>query len=216
MKKISGVILGLAILILGILIGLNTLNIINFTSFFKGWWTLFIIIPSISFLITSKDKAISLIFLLMGLLLFLASISIIDFSVVYKLTLPVVLIAVGLSFIYSYYFDSNKKEREFNEVAAVFGKEVYKVTKKFDGNYTNSIFGELIFDLSEAHINKDIVIESTSIFGKSVFILPNNVNVIIKSNNIFGKSNNNRKNKSSNNNTVFIHAKNIFGGVEIL
>jgi len=216
MKTFSRVLLGLSIIILGVLIGLNSIDLINFSKFFSGWWTLFIIIPSISYLITSKDKAVSIIFLLIGILLFLACRALIDFSIVLKLILPVVLVGVGFHFIYSYYLH-NKKDRDNNEIASVFSSDNIKVTKKYKGGFTNSIFGVLTFDLTNADISKDIVIENTSIFGKTIIILPNDVNVIVRNINIFGKTKNNRdKHSKKNTDTVFINTKNIFGGVDIL
>ncbi len=216
MKTFSRVLLGLSIIILGVLIGLNAIDLVNFSKFFNGWWTLFIIIPSISYLITSKDKAASIIFLLIGILLFLACRGLIDFSIVLKLILPVVLIGVGFHFIYSYYLH-NKKDRDNNEIGSVFSSDNIKVTKKYNGGYINSIFGVLTFDLTEADISKDIVIENTSIFGKTKIILPKDVNVIVRNINIFGKTTNNReKHSKKNTDTVFINTKNIFGGVDIL
>lgn len=216
MKTFSRVLLGLSIIILGVLIGLNAIDLVNFSKFFNGWWTLFIIIPSISYLITSKDKAASIIFLLIGILLFLACRGLIDFSIVLKLILPVVLIGVGFHFIYSYYLH-NKKDRDNNEIGSVFSSDNIKVTKKYNGGYINSIFGVLTFDLTEADISKDIVIENTSIFGKTKIILPKDVNVIVRNVNIFGKTTNNReKHSKKNTDTAFINTKNIFGGVDIL
>ena len=216
MKTFSRVLLGLSIIILGVLIGLNAIDLVNFSKFFNGWWTLFIIIPSISYLVTSKDKAASIIFLLIGILLFLACRGLIDFSIVLKLILPVVLIGVGFHFIYSYYLH-NKKDRDNNEIGSVFSSDNIKVTKKYNGGYINSIFGVLTFDLTEADISKDIVIENTSIFGKTKIILPKDVNVIVRNVNIFGKTTNNReKHSKKNTDTVFINTKNIFGGVDIL
>ncbi len=216
MKTFSRVLLGLSIIVLGVLIGLNSIDLVNFSKFFNGWWTLFIIIPSISYLITSKDKSASIIFLLVGILLFLACRGLIDFSIVLKLMLPVVLIGVGFHFIYSYYLH-NKKDRDNNEIASVFSSDNIKVTKKYNGGYINSIFGVLTFDLTNADISKDIVIENASIFGKTKVILPKDVNVIVRSVNIFGKTNNARdKHSKKNTDTVFINTKNIFGGVDIL
>ena len=52
--------LGFSLAIIGVLIGLVNFNIINKNIFFDGWWTLFIIIPSIIGLFTDEDKASSL------------------------------------------------------------------------------------------------------------------------------------------------------------
>ena len=46
MNKLSKVIWGLVLIVLGIIFGLNALEITNINVFFDGWWTLFIIVPS--------------------------------------------------------------------------------------------------------------------------------------------------------------------------
>ena len=50
----KNIILGLILIILGVIIGLNTFGITSIDIFFDGWWTLFIIIPAILGL--SKEK----------------------------------------------------------------------------------------------------------------------------------------------------------------
>ena len=66
MKKISNVLWGLLFIVIGIIWILNVTEIVNINLFFRGWWTLFIIVPSI-FGIVEKPKDISgYIFLLIG------------------------------------------------------------------------------------------------------------------------------------------------------
>lgn len=45
MKNFSKMLWGIVLIVIGIAIALNALNIANINFFFKGWWTLFIIIP---------------------------------------------------------------------------------------------------------------------------------------------------------------------------
>ena len=52
----KNIILGLILIILGVIIGLNTFGITSIDIFFDGWWTLFIIIPAILGLSKEKDK----------------------------------------------------------------------------------------------------------------------------------------------------------------
>ena len=211
MNKYSRIILGIDILVLGLLIGLNILNIVSFSSFFSGWWTLFIIVPSLSYVITSKDKALSIIFLLIGILLLCASNMLFDFSVIWKLLVPIILVGIGLSFIANFFFDTNKNK---HEIAVVFSKDKVAINKKYDGGIINSIFGYLELDLTKGNINKDILIDVTSLFGKVKIILPEDVNIITKETKIFGSVRNDRKRNNKNNeDTVFITSKCIFGGV---
>ena len=56
MKNLTSVIWGLAFIIVGVIFGLNTLNITDINIFFDGWWTLFIIIPCFINLFKAGDK----------------------------------------------------------------------------------------------------------------------------------------------------------------
>lgn len=50
--------LGIIILIIGVIIGLNALEITNIDILFDGWWTLFIIVPCLIDLFTSNATCI--------------------------------------------------------------------------------------------------------------------------------------------------------------
>ena len=54
MNKARPIIWGIAIIALGIIFGGNALGFFDLNIFFDGWWTLFIIIPSLISLITKK------------------------------------------------------------------------------------------------------------------------------------------------------------------
>ena len=55
MKK-SNVIWGLLLIALGVVFGLNALNIATINIFFTGWWTMFLIIPAIAGIVENKDS----------------------------------------------------------------------------------------------------------------------------------------------------------------
>ena len=91
---------GIVLVIIGVIVGLNALNITNINIFFNGWWTLFIIIPSLIGLLKEKDKTGNIIGLIIGVVLLLGVQNIIDFDLIWKLILPVIIIIVGLSLIF--------------------------------------------------------------------------------------------------------------------
>ena len=74
--------------------GITDINI-----FFKGWWTLLIIIPSFIELIKSESKMWSIIWLVIGIVLLLCSQDIISFALIRKLIFPFILVMIGLSLI---------------------------------------------------------------------------------------------------------------------
>ena len=51
MKDLGNKILGIIFIVIGIIIMLNALDVTSIDVFFDGWWTLFIIIPSLVSLI---------------------------------------------------------------------------------------------------------------------------------------------------------------------
>ena len=61
MKKVtvkfnfSSVIWGIILVAAGVILALNSLGVTNIDIFFKGWWTLFIIVPCTVSLITDRD-----------------------------------------------------------------------------------------------------------------------------------------------------------------
>ena len=99
MKKMSGILWGIAITAVGVILALNAIGLTDINIFFHGWWTLFIIVPSIYGLITSKDKSGNIIFLAIGIYLLLAARGIIDYSALWKIIVPLIVIVMGVKII---------------------------------------------------------------------------------------------------------------------
>lgn len=92
--------------IIGVIIGLNTIGITDIDIFFDGWWTLVIIVPCFIGLFTNKDKTGNIIGLLVGVILLLGMQNIIDFNLIWKLLLPSIIVIIGLSLIFKNTFNS--------------------------------------------------------------------------------------------------------------
>lgn len=222
MKK-TNIILGLILIIIGIIFGLNALEITNINIFFNGWWTLFIILPSINGLITEKDKTMSIITLIIGLALLLGARNIIDFDILFKLSIPTILIILGISMIFkdtlNKQFHKEIKELSKNtkeECYATFASQDIKIEEEFKGINLNAIFGGIKYDLRDAQIKENVIINATSIFGGIEILLPKNVKVEIKSNSIFGGvSNEIKQTKDKKEHIVYIKGTCLFGGVEV-
>lgn len=206
-------VLGIIIILLGVIIGLNSFEIISINLFFSGWWTLFIIIPSLISLFSNSSKTGSLVALIIGILLLLSCQNIISFDTIYKLILPIILVAIGVSFI----FKDNKPLKEDisnnDEICATFKEEVINVKDTFKGVNLTSVFGSIKYDLSSSTIKEDVTINASSIFGGIDIITKEDVNVKVKSTSIFGGVNN--KCKSDGKYTIYVNATCLFGGVNI-
>ena len=121
MKKNDNIIWGIVFIIVGIIFGLKALGIFDFNIFFEGWWTLFIIIPSLCGIFTERDKTASLIGLFIGVYLLLSCQGIISFHFLWKLFLPLVLIILGIQILFKNSFSKKTcLSTEKNHLTAKF------------------------------------------------------------------------------------------------
>ena len=225
MNNIKNILWGIILVIIGVIIGLNTIGITDIDIFFDGWWTLVIIVPCIIGLFTNKDKTGNIIGLLVGVILLLGMQNIIDFNLIWKLLLPSIIVIIGLSLIFKNTFNSkinneikklNNKNTKNNEYCATFsGQRIDFPNEEFKGATLNSVFGSITCDLREAKIKEDVVINASSVFGGIDIIVPDDVNIKIKSNSIFGGVNNKKKNNEDKKYTIYVNASCLFGGVDI-
>lgn len=224
MNKMSNLLWGLVLIIVGVIFGLNALDITNINIFFDGWWTLFIIIPCFIDLFKEKNKTGNIIGIVIGICLLLACNNIINFNLIWKLMIPVALVIFGLSLIFKDTINSKiKKEmKKLNknknqEYYATFsGQNLDFSGEEFNGCNLNAIFGGIKCDLQESTIKKDSVINASAIFGGITIFVPETVNVKIVSTPIFGGISDERKNKNKDAKfTIYINAICMFGGVEI-
>ena len=225
MNNIKNILWGIILVIIGVIIGLNTIGITDIDIFFDGWWTLVIIVPCFIGLFTNKDKTGNIIGLLVGVILLLGMQNIIDFNLIWKLLLPSIIVIIGLSLIFKNTFNSkinneikklNNKNTKDNEYCATFsGQRIDFPNEEFKGATLNSDFGSITCDLREAKIKEDVVINASSVFGGIDIIVPDDVNIKIKSNSIFGGVNNKKKNNEDKKYTIYVNASCLFGGVDI-
>ena len=71
MKHIKQVLWGVILVTVGAILGSNALGLTNIDIFFDGWWTLFMIIPCATGLLSGKDRTGNLIGLGIGIALLL-------------------------------------------------------------------------------------------------------------------------------------------------
>lgn len=213
---------GLVLIVLGLVFGLNAMEITNINIFFDGWWTLFIIVPCFIDLITEREKTGNIIGLLIGVALLLGCQDILDFEIIGKLIFPTILVIIGISFIFKDTIGKeikkeidklNKERKNENEYCSTFSNQTINIDEEFKGCELTSVFGGLKLDLTDAKINEDIVINTTSIFGEITINVPSNVKVKVKSTSIFGGVTN--KNNEKDGNVIYINSFCLFGGVEI-
>lgn len=134
----------MVLVLIGVLVGTNSLGITNIDIFFDGWWSLFIIIPCFIGLFSNEDKTGNIIGLLVGVILLLGMNDILDLDKIWKLIVPSIIVIIGLSLIFKNSFNSkvndkiNKLNKEKNSddnyFAAFSGQDVNLSNKKFNGS----------------------------------------------------------------------------------
>lgn len=224
MKNLSRILWGIVLIFIGVIWGLNRTGVADINIFFDGWWTLFIIVPSIISLFESgSNKTSSIIFLVIGILLLLASQGVFEFEILWEILLPAIVILIGLSLIFGHKVDFNVKEKtkcldskDTESIFAAFGEQnVSKSGEKFEKANLNAIFGAVKLDLREAKLEKETVIGAWAIFGGIEILVPDDCIVKVKGTPIFGGISNERKNNEDAKKTIYIEAYTIFGGLDI-
>lgn len=222
MNHISKLLWGLVLIIIGVIIGLNSLEITNIDIFFDGWWTLFIIVPCfIGLFNKSEGKTGNLIGLTIGIFLLLGVRNILPMETIAKLIIPFILVMIGLSMIFKNSIQKNisekinkEKKNGLENIIATFSDQ--KLEKDdFEGANLDAVFGGITLDLRNSQIKEDAVIVASSIFGGINIIVPKDVNVEVKSTSIFGGVTNKASNLKENKKTIYIEAFCLFGGLDI-
>lgn len=99
MKKTSSWLWGGVLIALGVIWGVNALGIARIDIFFPGWWTLFIIVPSLVGLFANEHKSGAIAGLVIGVCFLLSSLGLVSFGILWKLLLPALLILIGFTVI---------------------------------------------------------------------------------------------------------------------
>ena len=196
MKKIGNILWGIVFIIIGVIIGLNALDITHINIFFSGWWTLFIIIPCFIDLFNDKDKTGDIIGIIVGIILLLCAQNILSFAIVWKLAIPTILIVLGISIIFKSSINSKlnkeidklkQKSNVENEYCSTFSSQDIKFeNQEFQGANLTAVFGGVRADLRNAVINEEQVINCSAIFGSIEIIPSDEINIKVKSTSIFG------------------------------
>lgn len=223
MKEFNKILWGVVFILLGMIIGTNTLGFTNINIFFDGWWTLFLIIPAFIGLISNQNKTSSFLVFVVGMFLLLDARDIISFAIIFQLIFPFFLILIGFSFFFSqnmkkeFTHKINEKNGDFGEkIVAIFSEvKTEKEEEEFKNCDVEAIFGSAKLDLRKAKINKSSFIKSSATFGRVTILVPDDVNVVVKSYPVFGEVRNIVSEVSKNKKTLLIDATAIFGEVVI-
>ena len=221
MKHIKQVLWGVILVTVGAILGSNALGLTNIDIFFDGWWTLFMIIPCATGLLSGKDRTGNLIGLGIGIALLLGCRDIVDFDILWNLLLPVIIVIIGVKLIYGSFSHRQHQEptqhisANHSSGPAVFSGETVTIAgEEFRGTTLTAVFGGVECDLRNAIIHEDCAITASAIFGGIDIFVPAGINVKVNSNSIFGGVSN-KTAVHQNAPTLYISGTCMFGGVEI-
>ena len=234
MKKLAKLFLGFSIAAIGVLWILNVTGVIGFDIFFRGWWTLLIILPCTAHLIAHPNWG-SFSGMALGAILLLQAQGYIDWSVFWKLCLAIIFIAFGIMLIFS---KSGRPEswnchdsrggcsiisrdgRNILKISSAFGEQNHRVeAEEFDGAGIEASFGSVRLDLRNAIFNEDVEVRVKASFAGVGIYVPKDVNVDVRSNSAFGGVNNktaDRLRQQTGSHTIHLIAECSFAGVEVM
>lgn len=226
MKKLSKILWGIALIIVGGIFALNALGITDIKIFFDGWWTLFIIVPCFIGIFSEREKTGNIIGVAIGVFLLLCCQNMMEFDILWKLVVPAIIVIIGIRLILGAVFgdkaikmlESSKQNGDNIKTgcATFSGQDMNFDGEVFEGAELNAVFGGVKCDLRNAVIEKDCAITATGIFGGIDILVPDYVNVKVNSNSIFGGVSDKKHRPTVQGAvTVYVNATCIFGGVEI-
>ena len=227
-NKALAIIIGVIAIAIGVGYALAALEILpGFTIFFKGWWTLFLIIPGlVSIFGDNSNKVFGIFITSLGVILLLQQQGIFVMPIK-KLIVPILLILFGVSLIVGSIMGNFGKKNKLNPVTSTgdpapeysvsFGRiDPDYVGKVFEGCTLDLAFATGKLDLRDATILHDVTIYVNAAFSGVTIIMPVGCTVDVQTSTSFG-SVTNKYISSADPAAPFVHvfAGVSFGGVTI-
>ena len=211
---------------------LDILNLVNVTFLFKGWWTLFIIVPCSVALFTERDKAGPLVGIAVGVMLLLSVRDVINWDMFWKLLLACIVLVMGLAILFGNSIknrmisdkercDIEKIQREGRNIRVFtvsFGEKHLNMDGElFEGADVKVSFASFTLDLRNAIFQQDSVLRVDCNFAGMELLLPSNVSVKVTANAAFGGIEDKRRVVLSENAPVlYIEGNCSFAGLDII
>jgi len=221
MKNMTRIIMGAILIACGVIYILGAFGIADINLSLDGWWTLFIIIPCLNGLFTSKDKFGNFIGLAVGVLLLLAAQNVFEYDMIWKIIVPLIIIMLGIKLIVKSTFPQKKienTEKGQKESFTAFSSQSFDYAdEEITVAKIGAVFGGTKCNLADAKIKDGSQVNLFCAFGGADIIVPENVNVKINTFCLFGGISDKRVIKSPDKDgvTLKINGFCIFGGADI-
>lgn len=221
MKNLTRIIIGAILFACGVIYILDAFDVIDMNISFDGWWALFIIVPSISGLIASRDKIWNAFCLLLGIYFLLAAQGVIEYAIGFKLSVPIIIILLGIKLIVKSASPQKKienAEKGQKESVTAFSSQTIDFTdEEITVAKIGAVFGGAKCNLTDAKIKDGSQLDLFCAFGGADIIVPENVNVKVNTFCLFGGISDKRVIKPVDKDgvTLKINGFCIFGGADI-
>ena len=241
-RNSTGIIIGLLFILAGFGYAAKAMDWLpHFTIFFDGFWTLFIIIPSLFGLFREDgNKKGCVVGLIIGCLFLLSAQDVFKWSMFMPLLFAVLCITIGIKLIFpktgdkkqihttaefhstsdfsNARVDSGKTTKKVHCMAVLSGHDIRVDNQEFTGAELTAILGGISANLKNAIIKENVTIQASTIMGGIDIVLPSYVKVVIDCTPILGEVENlvtTPLGADENTPTVFIKATCVMGGIDI-
>lgn len=223
MKKLNlNVIMGIFLLVIGVLLGLDKLDLGFEIDYSITFWSFLALMGILMFVNDRKITIMPSILVFVGIWNVLKDLDLITGSI-FALFWPIILVIIGVNLIFERGLMSKipaNVQHNTNGVVynGVFsGVEERLTTKDFKGLTANAVFGGVDLDLRDVEIIDNVQIDVSALFGGVSLTLPEKYNIeLVSPMNLFGGTENKFRGKhEEGKKTIYIYSRAIFGGVEL-
>lgn len=226
-RRLSSIFLAIIIIGIGGVFFLKALGF-HIDLSFRGWWTLFIILPCLASIIERGIHVYNTIGLALGTLLFLKAQNFLTTGQFTNFFVAALFLLIGLSVLLggrnrrliangnevrngNWVNDPNERIK----LSAVFNSmHICNESQNIQKGEVNTVFGSIVLDLTKAQFQNDTRFDVDAVFGNATILLPSNVNIIVNGTPFLGSIENKTANSSGDKNIVF-YCSSIFAAITL-
>ncbi len=214
--------IAIAVIAIGAIFLLQSLNIMHLGHFVSEWWPLILIVAGFLKL-KSDDRRNGSILFIAGLIILSATLDFINWGSIFKLW-PLAILYVGVSMLLKSkgkpglsFSTVSSIDDDFVNATAIFGGVEKKIhSQSLKGANVMALFGGVEIDLTEAKaIESGCVLNVTALFGGAEIRVPEDWNVIVTGTPIFGGVEDKSKGGAEGAVNITLNCTVAFGGLEI-
>ena len=221
--------IGVLLVVIGLLILLDNLDVLNLGPYWGRWWPLIIVLSGLWKLVVwgAASLGSALLLIIIGILCQLATVGVVDWSAIFRLW-PILLISIGAWMLLRPTRHWGEKQRaiggeniDFLDAWALFGGADRRITSpQFNGGNATALFGGIDIDLRQAQLNQgEHALHLTALFGGVDVFVPPEWDVVVTGTPLFGSLEDKRSKvqvtEGSSKGRLHISAFVLFGGIEV-